>query len=146
MKRTVISLQRRHLMIAGLAGMAAPAAFFAVPDSRADMPVTLNVAPRSGERLVISGRVVTPQGVPLQGAAIETASRERVRALTDADGRFMLVAQTPRGGILAYRVTHDLHGSHEGSLRLAQDDTPRHVHARRDEAGVWRAAFGVTLA
>jgi hypothetical protein len=36
--------------------------------------------------------------------------------------------------------------THEGILQLTHVDTARHVHEQRDEAGVWRAAFGVTLA
>jgi len=144
-KRTVISLQRRHLMIAGLASAAAPAVLLST-DGRADLSAALNVAPRSGERLVISGRIVTREGTPLHGATIEAMHGERVRATSDADGRFMLLATTPRGGALAYRVTHDVHGTHEGFLRLADVETARALHAQRDDAGVWRAAFGVTLA
>jgi hypothetical protein len=145
-KRIAISLQRRQLMIAGLSGVAAPAVLFAALKSRADLSAALSAAPHSDEQLVISGRVVTPQGAPLHGATIETVHGNRVHAMTDADGRFMLIATTPRGGTLAYRITHDLHGSYEGCLQLVQDETARHVHAQRDEAGVWRAAFGVTLA
>lgn len=145
MKRTVVSLQRRHLMIAGLAGVAAPATLFAAP-TPSEASATLNAAPRSGELLLVSGRIVTRQGEPVHGATIETARGERVRATTDADGRFMLLATTPGGGTLAYRITHDLHGSYEGNLQLAREETTRHVHAQCDEAGVWRATFGVSLA
>lgn len=144
MKRTAVSLQRRQLMIAGLAGVAAPAVLLS-PGSRAEMSAMPNVAPRSGERLVISGRVLTRQGAALHGATIQITQGERMRAATDADGRFMLIATTPRGGTLSYRLTHDVHGIHEGRLQLAQVETARDIHAQRDEAGVWRAAFGVTL-
>jgi protocatechuate 3,4-dioxygenase beta subunit len=144
-KRTAVSLQRRQLMIASLAGIAAPA-LFASSGSHAEMSATMNIAPGSGEQLVLSGRVVTRQGAPLQGATIETTRGIYARAATDADGRFMLVTATPRAGTLSYRITHDAHGTHEGILQLTHVDTARHVHAQRDDAGVWRAAFGVTLA
>ncbi|HWI13799.1 MAG TPA: carboxypeptidase-like regulatory domain-containing protein [Burkholderiales bacterium] len=141
MKRTVVSLQRRHLIIAGLAGAAAPAVLFAASDPDCSSSVAARAAPRSGEPLLVSGRVVTASGKPLQGATIATAHGGRSRAMTDADGRFMLASSTPRAGKLAYRVTHEAQGVHEGYVHIAAPA----IDVRRDEAGVWRAAFGVTL-
>ena len=145
MKRTAVSLQRRQLMIASLAGLAAPILLTPL-ESRAHMSSMLNVAPRSGDRLVLSGRVVTRQDTPLQGARIETTQGERVHATTDADGRFMLMTTTPGAGSVSYRISHRGHDAYEGTLQLTQLDTAREIHAQRDEDGVWRAAFGVTLA
>ena len=59
-----ISLTRRNLMIAGLAGAAAPALTFAAPASeRAGVVSGMSI--RRGETLLISGRVVDAAGKPL---------------------------------------------------------------------------------
>jgi protocatechuate 3,4-dioxygenase beta subunit len=132
-------------MIAGLAGMAAPATLFAAAQGAAG-PSAAAAAPRGGEPLLVSGRVVTPQGAPLQGATLTFADDAASRAITDADGRFMLETATPRDGILAYRITHDAHGAIAQRTQLDARASATGVPAQRDEAGVWRAAFGVTLA
>jgi hypothetical protein len=66
-------------------------------------------------------------GNPLMGATIVAG---HTQAATDADGRFMLISDTPR-----YRVTF-----RERSADGFVSDQ------RRDTDGTWRASFGLTLA
>ena len=110
-----LSLRRRQVIIAGLGAVVAPAAFAALP--ALDAPQTL----------LLSGRVVGPDGKPLSGAAVAAG---RARTLTDADGRFMLVATTPR-----YRVTYRGRSA-EGMVSKPSPDA----------AGMGRASIGLTLA
>ena len=72
---------------------------------------------------------------------------------TDADGRFVLITSVPatEGGQprLSYLVTHPAHDArvHELSFtRAANGATQGLAQIERDAAGVWRAAFGMTLA
>ena len=126
-----ISLRRRHLMIAGLAGAAAPLLAFA---GRAG-------ACGAGGKLIVSGRILRPDRKPLAGATVEVwhagAEGGGIRVATDADGRFMFVtAVLPRQ--VCYRVSHEGHETPVRQLSLAQP--------QRDEKGAWRATFGLTLA
>jgi len=139
-----ISLRRRYLMIAGLAGAAAPAVAFAgTAGSPQDGPVVSSFA----DRLVVSGRILGADGKPLSGARVEiwsAGSREpRGEASTDGDGRFFAAiapAEHRRPQDLRYRVVHGGRGTPVKRLHLARGQM------QRDEAGAWRATFGATLA
>jgi protocatechuate 3,4-dioxygenase beta subunit len=158
MTSSIPSLRRRQLVIAGLAGAAAPNALFAAQctvsafDPSAPPTVAEVSVNASGEKLIVSGRVVGADCRPLFGAVVEAwheGSRERAGATTDADGRFMLTTVTAaQGRPLNVRVSH-------GERRLVQQrrftDRPGVVDDRlaglqRDDAGVWRTTLGLTLA
>jgi hypothetical protein len=113
----MVSLRRRQVIIAGLGTVLAPAAISATPS-----PV-----PEKDEKLVLSGRILGPDGKALAGA---TVAAGRARAATDADGRFMLITNTRR-----YRVTCNGHAT-EGFVS----------NQRRDTEGTWRSTLGLTLA
>ena len=151
MKPDPISLQRRHLIMAGLAGVAAPAAVFAAPlggDRRS----------AAEEGLVVSGRVLGSDYKPLADACVEAwhagDARMRASATTDADGRFMFTttARTERDGrpqSISYRVSRHGRAVAETRLDFARPaDAGRGPGAQlqRDDAGVWRAAVGITIA
>jgi protocatechuate 3,4-dioxygenase beta subunit len=136
-KHDPISLRRRHLMIAGAITIAAPAAAFAGQ--------SIYATDAGAATLVISGRVLGPDGKPLAGAAVDANNLPGVSATTDADGRFMFttVAGTVRNGRpqpLTCRVNHPAHRTLENTLEFG------HASIQRDEAGGWRAAFGLHLA
>jgi hypothetical protein len=76
---------------------------------------------------VLSGRILGPDGKPLAGATVAAGA---VRAVTDADGRFMLTANER-----AYRVSY--------GGRAAQGFIS---NPRRDTEGTWSATFGLTFA
>ena len=135
MKKDDISLRRRHLMIAGLAGLAAPAGVFAALDTEGGLESAVRP-------LVVSGRVVDPAGKPLAGAIVAAS---RVNTTTDADGRFVFttVAGTARNGLprsLACRVSHPAHRTLENRMEFGRPSL------QRDEAGAWRAAVRLHLA
>jgi Carboxypeptidase regulatory-like domain len=111
----MLSPRRRQVIIAGLGAVVAPAAFAAL--STAEAP----------QKLLLSGRVVGPDGGPLSGA---TVAAGQARTATDADGRFMLMATTPR-----YRVTY------RGRSAEGMVSNPR-----PDAHGMGRASIGLTLA
>jgi protocatechuate 3,4-dioxygenase beta subunit len=141
-----ISLRRRHLMIAGVAGAAAPAAVFAGTGGspREELVVSTFVGRTDG--LVVSGRILGADSKPLAGATVEVwladSQGSHASVSTDADGRFF-TAVSPAGHgrpqDIRYRVSH---GGRETSVK-------RHHFARgqmqRDEAGAWRATFGAAL-
>lgn len=146
MRHHTISLRRRHLIIAGLAGIAAPAGVFAAQSG--GTPAAAEVSASGGE-LVVSGRILAPDGQPLADAAVEAwqpcASGLRASAITDADGRFMLAKSVcaehdGRPQSIRYRVSHVKHTALETSpgFTLGQ--------LQRDETGIWRTAVGLTLA
>jgi protocatechuate 3,4-dioxygenase beta subunit len=137
MKHTTISLRRRHLMMAGIAGMAgvaAPASLFAAPR---DVPVADTA---DAGKLLLSGRIMGTNGKPLAGATVEVWHREsslHAHTTTDGDGRWLLMTEySGRTGQLQYRVSHEGHRTPARQLALAQPQC--------DEAGVWRATFGAT--
>jgi protocatechuate 3,4-dioxygenase beta subunit len=103
------------VIIAGLGAVVAPAAFAALP------------AVAAPQKLLLSGRVVGPDGRPLSGA---TVAAGRARALTDADGRFMLVTTTPH-----YRVSYRARSA-EGTVSNPLPGAD----------GTVRASIGLTLA
>lgn len=138
-----ISLRRRYLTIAGLAGAAAPAVAFAgTTASPQDGPAVSSFA----DRLVVSGRILGAGGKPLSGATVEiwpVGSREpRGEASTDGDGRFFTAiapAEHGRPRELRYRVVHGGRGTPVKPLHFARGQM------QRDEAGAWRATFAATL-
>jgi hypothetical protein len=139
-----ISLRRRYLMIAGLAGAAAPAV--ALAGATASPQEGLAVS-SFADRLVISGRILGADGKPLSDAAVEVwlaDSREpHGRVNTDGDGRFFTTiapAEHGRPRDLRYRVVHGGRGTPVKRLHFARG------HMQCDEAGAWRATFGATLA
>ncbi len=136
MKRKTISLRRRQLMIAGLASAAAPAFAAAVLPGHGS--VDRSALP-TGDELLLSGRVVGPDGLPLPHATIELAHGD-VRTMTDADGRFMVTTTAPRAGRLDYRIVH---GERRAWVRHS---TLAGGSLQRDEAGVWRTTVGLTVA
>ncbi len=164
MKYNTISLRRRHLVIAGLAGIAAPATLFAGPSggTPGDAPAVAEYLPSgsSGEgQLVVSGRILgAPHGKPLAGAVVEAwhapGSVRCASVITDADGRFMFttLASAEAAGHpphIHYRVSHHGHETPLARLHFARESgisDDRVAHLQRDNAGTWRASFGVTLA
>jgi hypothetical protein len=107
----MVSLRRREVIIAGLGSFVLPALTFAAPE----------------EKLVLSGRILGSEGKPLAGATVAAGS---ARAVTDADGRFMLVTTTR-----LYGVTCDGRST-EGFVS----------NQRHDNDGTWRATVGLKLA
>jgi len=141
MKHGKISLRRRHLMIAGLAGVAAPAAIHAAGQSQG-----LNAEISAAEDMVVSGRILDADGKPAFNAVIELwqpGAAERATATTDGDGRFF----TPLAGSgkrhIHYRVIHAGQRTRTNRLDVARDAG---AHLQRDDAGLWRTTFGHTLA
>jgi hypothetical protein len=148
-KHNTISLRRRRLMIAGLAGATAPATVFAAQRSSA-LAAPLSSASRyaSDGTLVLSGRILGADRRPVNGASIEILAvglAPRAAATTDADGRFVLTthACSLRDGCLqalGYRITHRAHRALEARVDFAR------AQSQQDEAGVWRAAVGLAFA
>jgi len=143
-RKSAISLRRRYLMIAGLAGAAAPTVSFA---GATTSPLGAPAVSSFADRLVVSGRILGTDGKPLSGATVEiwpAGSRQpRGEASTDADGRFF--AAVPPAGHrrpqdLRYRVVHGGRGMPVQRLHFARGEM------QRDEAGAWRATFAATLA
>ena len=152
MKPNTISLRRRHLMIAGLAGVAAPGVPFAGPirfDARAVSRIDAN---GSGEKLIVSGRIVDANGKALADARVEVLHAQavaRASVATDADGRFMFTTVTPATRHIEYRVSHKDHPTRATRLHFAptrgvSDDALARL--QRDDAGVCRTTFALTVA
>ena len=139
-----ISLRRRYLIIAGLAGAVTPAVAFAGATASPQDGLAVS---SFADRLVVSGRILGADGKPLSGAVVEILlgdSREpRGAASTDADGRFF-TAVSPAGHgrprDLRYRVVHGGRAAPVKRLQFARGQV------QRDEAGAWRATFAATLA
>ena len=140
MKPDTISLRRRYLMIASLAGAATPAVVFAGPAGDAGF------AANSG-KLIVSGRILGHGGKPLSGAVVEILAAHSdgdASVTTDADGRFMFT--TAAAGRVDYRVLHDGIAEPMRQLRLAGAPGNPSARPHRDETGTWRATFGLSLA
>ena len=146
MKPSTISLRRRHLMMAGLAGAAAPSPLFAGQLSIAEIG-----AAESAPRLIVSGRILGgPDGKPLAGATVEAwhagAAGDAARATTDGDGRFFttIASADPssRPRRIHYRVRHE--GREMPVTQRISDDLVANL--RRDDAGAWRTTFALALA
>lgn len=155
-----ISLRRRQLMVAGAA---APMAALAAYCMGAPLGVPAIAEPGAGgggagTKLIISGRVLRQDGKPLAGAVVETWRADgevgQASATTDADGRFMFTAIAPAvtsayPRVMHYRVSHAGHETLVSQLHFAQEPGvpgDRIAQLQRDEAGTWRATFGVVLA
>ncbi len=153
-----IAMTRRQLMLAAVAAALTPASLFAAQCGGGLVAAAENAfaAGAAGDTLVVSGRVLGFGCQPLAGAVIEVwhAAAAPVRVITDGDGRFVLTTLAPhtaRGEAphLSYQVTHPAHDLRARELYFSRqanraDDSVAQVE--RDEAGVWRAAFGLTLA
>jgi hypothetical protein len=131
-----ISLRRRQLMLAGTATIAAPTGMFAFPASALSI---------GAETLLVSGRIVDEQGKPLAGALVEMTSPSYA-ATTDGDGRFMV---TTRVGASAeyvdYRVTRASGRPVHQRLPVRYRSGDANAFSR-DEQGIWRTTFALTLA
>ena len=149
MKPKTISLRRRHLMLAGIAGAAAPAAAFAAPHAApAGKPTLSEVSIAPGDTLLVSGRVVDATGKPVIGSRVELL-QHGIAAATDGDGRFVVTATAARAsrGVLC-RVSAGRR-SHVTYLAFAR----RHRAQRegiavldRDERGTWRTTCALSFA
>lgn len=150
MKRETISRRRRQLLIAGASVPAALAAAqwgAAGGALAAGLPASTG---RAADTLIASGRMLDAAGKPLAGALVEVldpGTDAEVRATTDADGRFMFTSAVPRAALdcrvsLPGRetVTRRLHFAHLHGIPADQV-----ARLQRDEAGVWRTTFGLTL-
>ncbi len=155
-----ISIKRRQLMIAGAAGALAPAGTLAARCGGGIVSATQNEPGAfgidgAGQKLVLSGRVLGADCQPLSGAIVEAwhAGAAPVRTTTDADGRFVLVTVAPAAGQgdvphLSYLVTHPAHDLRVHRLdftRAANRGAEGIAQLERDDAGVWRAACGLTV-
>ena len=156
-----ISLRRRQLMVAGAAAPMAAMAGYCM-GAPLGLPVVAEPGAgggRAGAKLIISGRVLRRDGKPLAGAVVETwrADGEGGQAseTTDADGRFMFTTiiapavSSARPLPMHYRVSHAGHETLVSQLHLAREPGvpgDRIAQLQRDEAGNWRATFGVALA
>ena len=151
------SARRRQLMIAGAALTVVPAGAIAASCGGGIVAASENpfATGSAGQKLVLSGRILGIDCQPLAGAIIEAwhGAAAPVSATTDADGRFVLITAVPaaEGGQprLSYLVTHPSHDArvHELSFTRASNSNAQGVaQIERDAAGVWRAAFGMTLA
>jgi hypothetical protein len=135
MTSRIASVRRRQLVIAGIVAGATPTSLFAAQRvTRGPESAGLRFSVSSGERMVVSGRVVDATGSPVRGALV-AARRGQLSATTDADGRFMIVANP------AARHTSDIevHVSHRSS------STNDHVFVRRADDGSWRGTLEVAL-
>lgn len=99
-----ISLQRRHLMIAGAAAAVIPAGWFFTTRVRAANFAAPAPAEAHATTLVASGRLTTADGKPLAGATVHAwyscapqgANNEHACVITtDADGRFVFSTIAP---------------------------------------------------
>lgn len=156
-----ISLRRRYLMIAGVAGVAAPATLFAEArggNPRDAMVAELSAGAGSGaEKLVVSGRILGANRKPLPDATVEMwladMNGERACVITDADGRFFTtiapMGQSSRPRHIHYRVRHGGRETLVKQLHFAREPgipADQIAQLQRDDTGFWRTTFGVTLA
>jgi len=154
---TKLSIKRRQLLIAGIVAAATPPGVFAAQCGGGVVAAAENPfgAAAGGGKLVVSGRVLGFGCQPLSGAVIEAwqEGMAPVRTIADGDGRFLLTTEVPvslRGEAphLTYHVTHPAHDLRARELffsRQSSGSSESVASLERDEAGVWRAAFGVTL-
>ncbi len=155
-----ISIKRRQLLVAGAAGVLAPAGALAARCGGGIVSATQNEPGAfgldgAGQKLVLSGRVLGTDCQPLAGAIVEAwhAGAAPVRTTTDADGRFVLVTVAPaaaQGDVphLSYLVTHPAHDLRVHRLDFTRAANPAAAgiaQLERDAAGVWRAACGLTV-
>jgi protocatechuate 3,4-dioxygenase beta subunit len=160
-KIDAISLRRRHLMIAGVAGVAAPVTLFAEPrngNPRDALVTGLSASAGSGaDKLVVSGRILDAKRNPLADATVEVwqadTNGERASVMTDADGRFFTSiapgGQAGRPQHIRYRVSHNGRATSVKQLHFTRETgfpADRVAQLQRDDTGTWRTTFGITLA
>ena len=151
-----ISLRRRHLVIAGMAGVAAPLFAFAARQGELEPPALAALQRRTVASLVVSGRVAGAlDGRPLAAAVIETwpagPNAAPAVATTDADGRFVLFTSAEVGSegqprALRYRVRY---AGRELPAAQLDSSAARRGSAtpwQRDDAGVWRTSLALRVA
>ena len=147
--RNKVSLRSRHLMIAGVAGRAAPASLFAAQNVTmpSKAPTMTELFTDGGEgKLVVSGRITdAPDGKPLAGAMLEAWHAEtrghangiargaqggpdnllHTSVTADADGRFVFTTARPAGKSgrppsLNYQISHQGHAMPVAQLYLGR--------------------------
>ena len=151
MKSETISLQRRHLMIAGAVTAVTAGSLYTAAQFPGSKPSTRTGA-ASGASLLASGRIVTADGSPLAGAAIVArqlcSAKEPCQTTTDADGRFLFETATPQGAqpMLVY-VTHPGIAPFHAEVRFDRGSNDRNVvHAQTlIDRDTLRASFGLTV-
>jgi hypothetical protein len=158
MRADSISVKRRHLIIAGVVGAAAPGALLARQcGARAEGQVSAghgNV-PAPGEKLIVSGRIIGADWKPVAAAFVEVwqarSNSHQITVTTDGDGRFMFMTDAPAQRdrqYVSYRVRHAEHATVVSQLHFAPARGVSHTDIaplQRDYAGVWRTTFGLTL-
>lgn len=152
MKSETISLQRRHLMIAGAVTAVTAGSLYTAAQFLDSKPSTRTGA-ASGTSLLASGRIVTADGTALAGAAILArqlcSGKEPCQTITDADGRFLFETATPQGAqpMLVY-VTHPGIAPFHAEVRFERGSDARNVvHAQTLlDRDTLRASFGLTVA
>jgi hypothetical protein len=145
-KPKTFSLRRRHLMLAGIAGAAAPAVALAASETPvAPRPFAVSVA--RGDTLLVSGRVVDASGKPLPGSRVELL-QHGIAGAADGDGRFVLSAKTAHAsrGVLC-RVSHGgrSHVTYLAFARRHRAQAPGNAVLERDEGGTWRTTCGLSI-
>ena len=148
MQHNPFSARRRQVLVGatiGVGALAAPAMVMATSEPAVHF---------TGEKVVVSGRVVNAEGRALLGAQIEIwqADARGVRdertlevVTADADGRYfaVLMAEGARVQRLHYRVSHQ--GYTAKVTQLHANAHQRSVTLMRDPQGATRAAFEITL-
>jgi len=132
-------------MIAGLAGVAAPATLYAAGKDHA-LSADLTASGMAAADMVVSGRILGADGKPAFNATVELwqpGAENRVTAKTDGDGRFFAAVPGTHSRHIHYRVRHDGRKTRANRLDVARDGG---AHLQRDDAGVWRTTFGASLA
>jgi hypothetical protein len=154
-KPNTISLRRRHLMIAGLAGATVPAASLSAlcagDEPAHDAAGTVAIA--RGDTLLVSGRIVDVACKAVAGARVELLqphARQAAAAITDGDGRFVLTTTSAHAARhVDYRVTHGVQSATVSRVHFARRARAARTdlaQLQRDEAGIWRTTIGVMLA
>jgi protocatechuate 3,4-dioxygenase beta subunit len=148
-KPNTISVRRRQLVIAAVVGVATPGGLLAGQcvghSGLLESPTLAGGASVHGDKLVLSGRVLDGACMPVAGALID-APHVDARTVTDADGRFMLVARSASVA-MQIRVSHARHAIENLSVKFAPEHS-RDLQSRllRDDAGTWRATVEIALA
>jgi protocatechuate 3,4-dioxygenase beta subunit len=135
MTSSIVSLRRRQVVIAGLAAAAMPASLLAAQRMGGFESAVVGLTVASEDRLILSGRVIGGAGKPIAGARV-TAWRDAAIATSDADGRFMLVAN---------RVADDASAAIDIRVNGRRVPANDQVFVRRDEIGSWRGTLEVAL-
>ena len=141
MKTNTVSVRRRQMIIAGCAGAAVPGSLFAgqcTAGARVSDAALAATRAARADKLILSGRIVDGACAAVAGALVQ-APHDRSTAVTDADGRFMLVASPASGAAsqsLRLVVSHAAHGTRDARVHMA----------RGDQARTGRATLEVALA